>query len=103
EVCPVCGNVMEEADPTVAEMQHTLQELREQLDTVQASQPRREHALRELDQAALEMRQQLRGIEGALSVLAEEREQHAGLLGQAETQAYVRGRIDAYLAQIDTA
>jgi len=103
EVCPVCGNVMEEADPTVAEMQHTLQELREQLDTVQASQPRREHALRELDQAALEMRQQLRGIEGALSVLAEEREQHAGLLGQAETQAYVRGRIDAYLDQIDTA
>src|SRR5690606_16678883 len=54
EVCPVCGNVMEEAEPTGAEMQHTRQELREQLDTVQASQPRREHALRELDQAALE-------------------------------------------------
>ncbi|MCP3017359.1 DUF3732 domain-containing protein [Nocardiopsis dassonvillei] len=103
DTCPACGSTMEEPDPTVADMQHTLQELRGQLDAVRATQPRREQALRELDQVAAELRQQLRGIEGALSVLAEERERHAGLLGQAEVQAYVRGRIDAYLAQINTA
>ncbi|WP_017603006.1 DUF3732 domain-containing protein [Nocardiopsis alkaliphila] len=103
DTCPACGSTLEELDPTVADMQHTLQELRGQLDSVQAAQPRREQALRELDQVSAELRQQLRGIEGALSVLAEERERHAGLLGQAEVQAYTRGRIDAYLGQINSA
>ncbi|WP_256994990.1 DUF3732 domain-containing protein [Streptomyces sp. WY228] len=102
-MCPACGSTLEDPDPTVTDMQHTLQELRGQLDAVRAAQPRREQALRELEQVAVELRQRLRGIEGALSVLAEERERHAGLLGQAETQAYTRGRIDAYLGQINSA
>ncbi|MFB8761135.1 DUF3732 domain-containing protein [Nocardiopsis alba] len=103
DICPACGSEMEEPDPTITDMQRTLQELRGQLESVSATQPRRAQALRELDQVASELRERLRGAEGALSVLAEERERHAGLLGQAETQAYVRGRIDAYLAQINTA
>ncbi|MCM1950393.1 DUF3732 domain-containing protein [Streptomyces sp. G2] len=102
-LCPACGSTLEDPDPTVTDMHTTLQELRGQLDAVRAAQPRREQALRELEQAAVGLRQRLRGVEGALSVLAEERERHAGLLGQAEAQAYTRGRIDAYLGQINSA
>ncbi|MFE3328865.1 DUF3732 domain-containing protein [Streptomyces sp. NPDC059176] len=98
--CPLCGN---EPDPTVADMHTTLADLRGQLDSVQTVQPRREQALREIEQTATRLREQLRGIEGALSIIAEQRNQQAGLLEQAESQAYTRGRISAYLGQIDTA
>ncbi|MFD8992714.1 DUF3732 domain-containing protein [Streptomyces goshikiensis] len=100
--CPLCGNELAEPDPTVADMHTTLDDLRSQLDTVQAVQPRREQALREIEQTATGLREQLRGIEGALSIIAEQRSEQAGLLGQAEAQAYTRGRISAYLGQINT-
>ncbi|WCD91034.1 hypothetical protein KPP03845_107463 [Streptomyces xanthophaeus] len=100
--CPLCGNELAEPDPTVGDMHTTLEDLRSQLDTVQAVQPRREQALREIEQTATGLREQLRGIEGALSVIAEQRSEQAGLLGQAEAQAYTRGRISAYLGQIST-
>ncbi|MEU9616960.1 DUF3732 domain-containing protein [Streptomyces sp. NPDC048209] len=100
--CPLCGNELAEPDPTVGDMHATLEDLRGQLDTVQAVQPRREQALREIELTATRLREQLRGIEGALSVIAEQRSEQAGLLGQAETQAYTRGRISAYLGQIST-
>ncbi|MFJ8547344.1 DUF3732 domain-containing protein [Streptomyces sp. NPDC093586] len=101
--CPLCGNELDEPDPTVADMHTTLADLRGQLDSVQTVQPRREQALREIEQTATRLREQLRGIEGALSIIAEQRNQQAGLLGQAEAQAYTRGRISAYLGQINTA
>ncbi|MBM7443096.1 DUF3732 domain-containing protein [Streptomyces sp. HB132] len=100
--CPLCGNELAEPDPTVGDMHATLEDLRGQLDTVQAVQPRREQALREIELTATRLREQLRGVEGALSVIAEQRSEQAGLLGQAETQAYTRGRISAYLGQIST-
>ncbi|MFJ1709378.1 DUF3732 domain-containing protein [Kitasatospora sp. NPDC088346] len=101
QACPVCGSVLDEPDPTVADMHATLDDLSRQLDAVQTARPHRERAMRELELRAAEIRQQLRGVEGALSVIAEERSRHAGLLAHAETQAYTRGRIDAYLTQID--
>lgn len=100
--CPLCGNELAEPDPTIADMYTTLEDLRGQLDSVQAVQPRREHALREIEQTAMRLREELRGIEGALSIIAEQRSEQAGLLGQAEAQAFTRGRISAYLSQIDT-
>ncbi|MFD6279876.1 DUF3732 domain-containing protein, partial [Streptomyces sp. NPDC060209] len=78
------------------------EDLRSQLDSVQAVQPHREHALREIERTATGLREHLRGIEGALSIIAEHRSEQAGLLGQAEAQAYTRGRISAYLGQIST-
>ncbi|MET9888122.1 DUF3732 domain-containing protein [Streptomyces sp. NPDC006430] len=98
--CPLCGNELAEPDPTVGDMHTTLEDLRSQLDSVQAVQPRREQALREIERTATGLREQLRGIEGALSVIAEQRSEQAGLLGQAEAQAYTRGRISAYLGQL---
>ncbi|MFE2129187.1 DUF3732 domain-containing protein [Streptomyces amritsarensis] len=100
--CPLCGNELAEPDPTVADMHTTLTDLRGQLDSVQTVQPRREQALREIELHATRLREQLRGIEGALSIIAEQRSQQAGLLGQAESQAYTRGRISAVLSQINT-
>ncbi|MFI1106262.1 DUF3732 domain-containing protein [Streptomyces melanogenes] len=100
--CPLCGNDLAEPDPTVAAMHSTLNDLQDQLNSVQAVQPRREQALGDIEQRATGLREQLRGIEGALSIIAEERTQAAGLLGQAEAQAYTRGRISAYLGQINT-
>ncbi|KOG46253.1 hypothetical protein ADK75_27605 [Streptomyces virginiae] len=100
--CPVCGNELAEPDPTVTDMHTTLEVLRGQLDNVQTVQPRREQALREIEQTATRLREQLRGVEGALSIIAEQRSEQAGLLGQAEAQAYTRGRISAYLSQIST-
>lgn len=100
--CPLCGNELDEPDPTVTDMRTTLADLRGQLDSVQAVQPRREQTLREIEQTAIRLREELRGIEGALSVIAEQRSEQAGLLGQAEAQAYTRGRISAYLGQIST-
>ncbi|MFF1351554.1 DUF3732 domain-containing protein [Streptomyces sp. NPDC058322] len=100
--CPLCGNELAEPDATVVDMHTTLEDLRSQLDSVQTVQPRREQALRGIEQTAIRLREELRGIEGALSVIAEQRSEQAGLLGQAEAQAYTRGRISAYLGQIST-
>ncbi|MGY4966665.1 DUF3732 domain-containing protein [Streptomyces sp. 900105245] len=100
--CPLCGNELAEPDPTVVAMHTTLEDLRGQLDSVQTVHPRREQALREIEQAAARLREELRGIEGALSVIAEQRTEQAGLLGQAEARAYTRGRINAYLSQLST-
>ncbi|MFE5092339.1 hypothetical protein ACFRCI_18625 [Streptomyces sp. NPDC056638] len=46
---------MDKPDATVADMQETFQELRGQLDVVRAAQPRREQALLELDQVAVDL------------------------------------------------
>lgn len=100
--CPLCGSELAEPDPTVGDMHTTLEDLRGQLDSVRAVQPRREQALRDIEQTAIRLREELRGVEGALSIVAGQRSEQAGLLGQAEAQAYTRGRISAYLGQIST-
>lgn len=100
--CPLCGSELAEPDPTVGDMPTTLEDLRGQLDSVRAVQPRREQALRDIEQTAIRLREELRGVEGALSIVAGQRSEQAGLLGQAEAQAYTRGRISAYLGQIST-
>ncbi|WP_446750142.1 DUF3732 domain-containing protein [Streptomyces sp. SceaMP-e96] len=81
----------------------TLADLRGQLDSVRTTRPGRERALRELQQETDQLRQQLRGVEGALSALSETEADRRGLQSRAEEQAYARGRIDAYLAQLDQA
>ncbi|SDT83498.1 hypothetical protein SAMN05216371_8336, partial [Streptomyces sp. TLI_053] len=102
ESCPVCGSVLDEPDPTVTDMHATLGDLTRQLDAVHAARPRREHALRELDLQAAEIRQQLRGVEGALSVIAEERSATPDSSPIRDPGLHSRP-IDAYLSQIDAA
>jgi hypothetical protein len=101
--CPACGSALDEPDPQVGDMLATLAELRGQLDAVRTTHPGRERALRELQQETDQLRQELRGVEGALSALSEAENTRRGLQSRAEEQAYARGRIDAYLAQLDQA
>jgi hypothetical protein len=101
--CPACGSELSEPDPQVDAMLATLDELRGQLDTVRTTRPGRERALRQLQQETDQLRQQLRGVEGALSALSEAEATRRGLQSRAEEQAYARGRIDTYLAQLDQA
>ncbi|ARH89028.1 DUF3732 domain-containing protein [Streptomyces sp. MOE7] len=103
ETCPACGSRMEEADSPVEGMLATLSDLRGQLDAVRTARPNRERALRVLEEETGRVRQQLRGVEGALSTLAEAEDRQRNLQSRAEEQAYARGRIDAYLAQVDQA
>lgn len=98
--CPACGSRLEEPDPQVADMRQVLSELRGQLDSVRTARPRREQALRQLQEHTAQLRQNLRGVEGALSTLAEARAARANARNTAEEQAFTRGRIDAYLAQL---
>lgn len=99
--CPACGSLLQEPDPSVEQMLATLGELRHQLDTVRTAHPGRERALRALQQQTDGLRQQLRGVEGALSALSEAEVARRGLQSRAEEQAYARGRIDTYLGQLD--
>ena len=70
-----------EPDPSVVDMRATLTDLRGQFETVQAVRPRREQALREIEQRAVLLRERLRGIEGALRVIAEQRCEQSGCWG----------------------
>ncbi|MDX3848496.1 DUF3732 domain-containing protein [Streptomyces europaeiscabiei] len=98
--CPACGSELEEPDPQVDAMLATLEELRGQLDSVRSTRPGRERALRQLQEETDRLRQQLRGVEGALSAMSEAEARRRGLQSRAEEQAYVRGRIDTYLGQL---
>ncbi|MGW6523978.1 DUF3732 domain-containing protein [Streptomyces sp. NPDC054962] len=101
--CPACGSELTEPDVQVDAMLATLDELRGQLDSVRTTRPGRERALRQLQEETDQLRQQLRGVEGALTALSEAEAFRRGLQSRAEEQAYVRGRIDTYLGQLDQA
>lgn len=101
--CPACGSELSEPDPQVDAMLAIRDELRGQLDAVRTTRPGRERALRQLQEETDRLRQRLRGVEGALSVISEAEAARRGLQSRAEEQAYTRGRIDTYLAQLDQA
>ncbi|WP_030276385.1 DUF3732 domain-containing protein [Streptomyces sp. NRRL B-24484] len=98
--CPMCGSRLEHADTTVQELHDTLNELRGQLSSVHTVQPRRRQALDQLTAAADQLREELRGVEGALLSLAEIDADHARFRAQTEQQAFLRGSIDAHLKEL---
>ncbi|MET9615388.1 DUF3732 domain-containing protein [Kitasatospora indigofera] len=100
DTCPMCGTHLEHADTTVQELRDTLDELRGQLSSVHTVQPRRRQALDQLTTQASRLREELRGVEGALLSLAEIEAGHARFRAQSEQQAFLRGSIDAHLKEI---
>ncbi|WP_328541171.1 DUF3732 domain-containing protein [Streptomyces sp. NBC_00371] len=98
--CPLCGSNLQQPDRDVTDMHRTLEELRGQLSSVRTVRPRREEMLRHLADQADAFREELRGVEGALSSLAELETDRARFRAQAEEQAFLRGRIDAHLSQL---
>lgn len=99
-VCPLCGNELEEPDPTVGQLGNALTQLRRQLDGVRATRPRREAVLRELEKRAEIARQRLRALDEALGELAAGDKSAANASSQVEEQAFRRGRIDAILSRL---
>ncbi|NDZ68250.1 DUF3732 domain-containing protein [Streptomyces cyaneofuscatus] len=98
--CPLCASRLPQPDSAVEDMLHTLSDLRGQLASVHTVRPRREQALRELAEQADTVREELRGVEGALNSLAELEADRTRFRAQAEEQAFLRGRIDAHLSQL---
>lgn len=99
-VCPLCGNELDEPDPTVDQLGDALTQLRRQLDGVRATRPRREAVLRELEKRAESARQRLRALEEALGELAAGDKPAVNASSQVEEQAFRRGRIDAILSRL---
>lgn len=102
-VCPVCGSGLDEPDPTPQQLGGALNDLRRQLAGVQPARPRREAALRDLDDRADAARQQLRALDAALAGLANADRLTAETGTQTEERAFRRGRIDAALGRLQLA
>ncbi|MGW5216148.1 DUF3732 domain-containing protein [Streptomyces sp. NPDC004051] len=98
--CPLCGSQLPQPDAAVDDMHQTLNALRGQLDSVRTVRPRREETLRILADQADAVREELRGVEGALNSLAELEASRTYFRAQAEERAFLRGRIDAHLSQL---
>lgn len=95
--CPFCGAAHEEPDPTVAEMAQSLQKLGDRLDGAARDRPRLREAIDALSRREAELRVTLRNIDGQLEELGRRSEATARLRTLAESQAYVRGRVTAFL------
>jgi hypothetical protein len=98
--CPLCGNELDEPDPTVGQLGDALTQLRQQLDGVRATRPRREAVLRELEKRAENARQRLRALDEALGELAAGDKVAVNASSRVEEQAFRRGRIDAILSRL---
>lgn len=102
ESCPVCRQVLPQPDPTTTAMRHRLISLQDDLASVERVRPRRAQALVETDGAITRLRDTLTRTTGELNVVLRE-------IGDAtpsevaSARAFVRGRIDATLAQLGPA
>lgn len=95
--CPVCGGLLEQADPSAETLSARLQELREELTLIDAAPESRRKILIALESEADRLRHELGGIESAVEALnvsdqtaRAQRESNAG-------RNYTRGRIEALL------
>jgi DNA repair exonuclease SbcCD ATPase subunit len=98
--CPVCSSRLPEDDPTVGQMRRSLDQLRDQLTSVETARPRRAAALAELDQRATVLRQELRAVEAALAGIRAADAQAEADQRRAQAQAFIQGRIDLYLTRL---
>jgi hypothetical protein len=95
--CPACGHELDEPDPTAAALQAGLAELRAEVVALTGARPAHRRALADLDIRADELRGELRVAEDALVAL--ERASGVHMQANADTQDFIRGRIDATLAR----
>ncbi|MCC6639649.1 MAG: DUF3732 domain-containing protein [Deltaproteobacteria bacterium] len=98
--CAVCGSELPEPDPTAEELRTAAEQLAQQLSDVEATRPRRQTVLAELNEQTDEVRQQLRTVEGALAGLTAAAAGGDLIRHRADERAFTRGRIDQYLSSI---
>ena len=98
ETCPVCGHPTDGEDANVGELREAADQLRTQLQSVEAVRPRRRKALQELSDQIYGLRQQLRAADEALAGLDATETGAPAAGSRAEQQAFTRGRIQHFIA-----
>lgn len=102
ESCPLCGQGLDDPDPTVAEMRGFAAQLQQDLAGLAGNRPRRAQAVGRIEERVSEVQELLGATDTALAAL------HGTtspvLFGQsrAEEVAFHQGRLDASLASIST-
>jgi septal ring factor EnvC (AmiA/AmiB activator) len=93
--CPICGSVLNQLDPTSAELRTALLQVRSQLADIEAARPKLRDSLRRLDDHITNLRDQLRALEQGAAELAASLA--PTLASRAEERAFSRGRLDVLL------
>jgi hypothetical protein len=99
DTCPLCSSRLAEPDATVHQLHDSLERLQRQLVGIDEAQPARRLALNDLDERGASLRQELRGVDGAMRALTEGDDQVNAVAGS-ERRAYTRGRISAILTTL---
>ncbi|MEZ0076300.1 DUF3732 domain-containing protein [Planotetraspora sp. GP83] len=97
--CALCRSTLEEPDPTVADLNHSLRNLSAQLAGVDAARPARRAALTALEEQSANLRARLRAVEAALRSMTASRSA-TDQLSQESQHDFTRGRIHATLAAL---
>lgn len=100
--CPVCGSHLEQPDPSAEMLAERLQELREELTSLDAAPESRRRILVALEAEADRLRQELSAVESSVDAL-----NVADQTGRAQRDVdaarnYTRGRIEALLGVVTT-
>ena len=101
--CPVCGSRLEQPDPSAEMLAERLQELREELTSLDAAPESRRRILVALEAEADRLRQELSAVESSVNAL-NVADQTARAQGDADADAarnYTRGRIESTSRCID--
>lgn len=99
ETCPICGSHLPEPDPNIEDLRRDVEELENQLRTLEVATPARRSALGRLESQADAVRQELRGVEAAIAGMASTAEAMGEGRGSTELQTFYRGRVQQFLAQ----
>ncbi|MGY5884351.1 DUF3732 domain-containing protein [Modestobacter lacusdianchii] len=100
ELCPVCGQQLEEPDPSLEEMRSFATHLRDDLAGLVGHRPRRAQAVARVEAQVSTVQEQLTATDAALTALQAATSPQLFGLSRAEEVAFHRGRIDASLAGI---
>ena len=97
--CPVCGSELAEPDPTAQDLKHSLEQLNNALEGIDAARPARRAALERVDERLNAVRTQLRTTEGAIRAITSTNNATDNVSDSARRD-FVRGRIHATLTAL---
>lgn len=100
--CPVCGSLLEESDPSAEMLAGRLQELREELTSLDAAPESRRRVLTVLETEADRLRQELAAVETSVDALNVADQAARAQRDADAARNYTRGRIEALLSVMTT-
>ncbi len=96
QTCPLCSSVLASPDPSVAEIQRMVEQLRQRVGALDAAGPVQHEAIADLETRAANHRDRLGEIATALNELAQADIAVQRFASLAEERAYLRGRIEQF-------